>query len=513
MDALEVLSLIRTMKNAFALINRTPPDILSLIPECCNHRQRDKEIIKLTHVCHGWRELFTSRPSLWNRLDCVDVHKTRVYLERSKSSPLEVSLKKDNEGNEKPGTSCRNDALLLVVPHMGRVKSLTALTLAENVLQDITTHFTCPVPLLENLSIVTRCLHAAILDPALFNGGLSSLRTLELEGVAGLPWSNLTNLVSFSLNRIPDGWISVATLLNFFVTAPLLRKISLICATPSLSDAPPELVISLPRLEEFIIGGPLRYSTLLNHLSIPPNTLMTMIFDLTSDQLPILDNHPKSLANLRHISHITQLSVSLRGKSKLIQLYGPSGRHNIQAKWVGEHGYENCPVTVNVRMLHSVIVFDTSKVQRLAVTQYAVSPQMNLGDSPPYHVLSRMDNLRTLTLTECHNILFFAALNPEKVSRGVILCPWLTDLTLHVHLEKRFSLAELWEMAKARDSRGVRLESVTVICTQQLVLPKEVFKLRQYVSQVQYKLEDGFPEWNVVVPDVDEEGVEDVKEE
>jgi len=54
-------------------------------------------------------------------------------------------------------------------------------------------------------------------------------------------------------------------------------------------------------------------------------------------------------------------------------------------------------------------------------------------------------------------------------------------------------------MAKARDSRGVRLESVTVICTQKLVPPK-VFKLRQYVGRVEYKLEDGFPEWNAVVP-------------
>ena len=46
------------------------------------------------------------------------------------------------------------------------------------------------------------------------------------------------------------------------------------------------------------------------------------------------------------------------------------------------------------------------------------------------------------------------------------------------------------------------------ICTQQLAQPKEVFKLRQYVSLVQYKLEDEFPEWNAVVPDV-----EDVDEE
>ena len=145
-------------------------------------------------------------------------------------------------------------------------------------------------------------------------------------------------------------------------------------------------------------------------------------------------------------------------------------------------------------MLQSLVMFDTSRVQRLAVTQYAVSSRMNTAESPPYQVLCHMENLRTLILTECHNLLFFAALNPEKTPNGVILCSWLTELTLHIHLEKRFCLGELWEMAKARDSRGVRLESVMVICTQQLAQPKEVFKLRQYVSLVQYKLEDEFPE-------------------
>ena len=53
-------------------------------------------------------------------------------------------------------------------------------------------------------------------------------------------------------------------------------------------------------------------------------------------------------------------------------------------------------------MLQSVIMFDTSNVERFA--QYAVSPHLNTEESPPYHVLFRMGNLRTLTLTECHSL-------------------------------------------------------------------------------------------------------------
>ena len=486
------------MKNAFALVNRTPPDVLSLVPEYWNHRERDRDTIKLTHVCRGWRMLFTSRPSLWNHLNCADVNKTRAYLERSKSSPLEITLNKNTE----KGISYRDNALPLLGPHIGRVKSLAVTGVGEDILPIITTHFSCPVPLLERLSIVIHCPFAPVLNSTLFNGDLSSLRTLELDGVVtSLPWKNLPNLTSFALIRTPEDKISTTVLLDFFERTPLLRKVSVTCSMPKFSDAPPERVVSLPGLEEFVVGGPSIYSTLLNHLWIPPNALMMLLFDLTSDQIPIQDHHPKSLANFKHLSHITQVSVGLRGKSKLIQLYGPSGRHYIHARWVK---YEGCPVAVNVRILQSVVLFDTSRVQRLGVTQYTASPQMKIEESPPYHVLYRMGNLRTLTLTECHNILFFNALNPDKTPGAVILCPWLTDLVLHIHLEKRFCLAELWETAKVRYFRGVGFRSITVVGTQQLVQPKDVFTLRQYVGRVEYKLEDEFPEWNVVVPEVRE---------
>ena len=78
-DVLEVLSLVRSMKNTFAPINRVPREVFSLIPEYC---KTDEALVALTHVCRGWREQFVSRSSLWTSLDCTNVEKTRVYLKR-----------------------------------------------------------------------------------------------------------------------------------------------------------------------------------------------------------------------------------------------------------------------------------------------------------------------------------------------------------------------------------------------------------------------------------------------
>ena len=115
-DALELLRLVRSLKNSFAPINRIPPEVLSLIPGYFNDDEdsTDQDLIALTHVCRGWRHTLTSCSSLWTRLDCMDIDKTHTYIQRSRSSPLEICLMKVQ------GTSYLDDAFSLVVPHICR---------------------------------------------------------------------------------------------------------------------------------------------------------------------------------------------------------------------------------------------------------------------------------------------------------------------------------------------------------------------------------------------------------
>lgn len=88
-DAYKVLQSIRSWRNRSAPINRIPPEILSLIPHFWKSPySRDQDVITLTHVCQAWRDVFVSCPSLWTYLCCRDLDKTRVYLERSRSSPV-----------------------------------------------------------------------------------------------------------------------------------------------------------------------------------------------------------------------------------------------------------------------------------------------------------------------------------------------------------------------------------------------------------------------------------------
>ncbi|KAF9789163.1 hypothetical protein BJ322DRAFT_992374, partial [Thelephora terrestris] len=79
---------IRSLRNTLAPINKIPDEILALIPDYYWYNFERPGPIALTHVCRTWREVFTSRSSLWTHLDCKYPEQTRAYLERSKSSPL-----------------------------------------------------------------------------------------------------------------------------------------------------------------------------------------------------------------------------------------------------------------------------------------------------------------------------------------------------------------------------------------------------------------------------------------
>jgi hypothetical protein len=253
-EAFEILNLIRLWRNKAAPINRIPSEILALIPDFWNkyYYGRDRDLVALTHVCRVWREVFISRSSLWTNLDCENKAQARVYLERSKSLPINLSLRLD-------GRLYSHHPFVKIIPHaIGRLRSLDIEGPLED-LQDIAGHITRPAPLLKKLSIFgyhrDKPHLRPVLTPALFNGDLSSLRSLCLESVrTRLPWRNMVNLTSLTLLHTSLGGATVSQLLDFFESAPRLRKIILHSAIPT-SGAKNGRLVSLACLEKMEISG------------------------------------------------------------------------------------------------------------------------------------------------------------------------------------------------------------------------------------------------------------------
>lgn len=120
-------------------------------------------------------EIFTSCPSLWTYFVCKDPNKARVYLERFKSSPIHVFLRKPK------GLPSKDPFFELVSDAIGRLGSLAIDVLPED-FRDITDHLSRSTPQLGCLEILINPQFWALsrIPPLLFGGDLSSLRDLHL---------------------------------------------------------------------------------------------------------------------------------------------------------------------------------------------------------------------------------------------------------------------------------------------------------------------------------------------
>jgi hypothetical protein len=99
-------------------------------------------------------------------------------------------------------------------------------------------------------------------------------------------------------------------------------------------------------------------------------------------------------------------------------------------------------------------------------------------------------------LAKCHNLPFIFALNPEKNTSRLGQSTILEELVLYIKSRDLFHIKHLLSMTKKRASRGAALPSITIVGMDELAPAKEVFKLREYVTYVNYRVDDSPPDWD-----------------
>ena len=402
-----------------------------------------QDVIALTHVCRAWRQLFTSRSTLWTELNCSDADKTRVYLERSKSFPISLSLYRNNDPPP-------HDPLFQITPHaVARLKSLYAWGTPSG-LQDIAAQLSHPAPILEDIAIVGSFKYVQepegtpTLSYTLFGRDLPSLRELRLEYVrTELLWKNMVNLTSLTLIHALS--VSTGQLLDFFENTPHLREAELLFETPTSGVVQSGRLVSLAYLKEMQIDGD-PPSVLLNHLLIPVGARLTVEVDLPSP--PIRNRPPRFFDNLRNLPNFT--TIRLYGSwLPSLEFNGPNGEVIMLPAVDTEEGTD--------LVLDSLDLFDTTKAEQLEI--YSANPQSSYL---PYQALLPMKDLRTLTLYDCgspHS--FIRALDPSI--SGVLVCPKLKILAVRPH--GMLNIKDIIRMAAARESGGAKLKTFRIIGT------------------------------------------------
>jgi len=427
-------------------------------------------------------EIFTSRSSLWVSLHCRDVEKTRLYIERSKSPPLKISL---------ATFKYRSDALLLVAPHINRLSSLSVWGSAD-IVPNLIRNFSNPAPLLKRLEIGLSSDSTPAFLATLFNGDISSVHELLITGVTHLPWRNVSNLKVLELYH--DPWIAdapfVTELLGFIENAPLLSDITLY-SLPTSCNIPSRRVVHIPHLKKLILYSPEDGSTLLRHLSIPTGASLVIEFLRRGGNPSIPGCLPENFDNLNNLSDITSTSLFLGPETKHAQFDGPSGQ--LYLRGTGLDGVDSH--TMQDLIFRCLQKFNPSRTQRLAVTEATSFP------SPIIETLPSMNDLRTLTLIECKNGPFLYVLNPG-LRAGAVACPNLEELILYTTWIDRPRTSELTGMASARAERCAKRLSLTIVSLgKTLPEEEELFTLREYFSRLDYKVVVKLPKWDALPGD------------
>ena len=146
--------------------------------------------------------------------------------------------------------------------------------------------------------------------------------------------------------------------------------------------------------------------------------------------------------------------------------------------------------------------FNISRVQRLAITQcgYWLSDPAQIVRSTLYQTLHRMKDLRTLMLTECGELPFIHALNPDKNPYKVILCPRLEEIIFHTYLWDPSLVEELVGVAEGRALRDAKLSAIKIVSDNADALAEEGFlSLRKHVKRVECRFGYKLPELDILL--------------
>ncbi|KAF9789194.1 hypothetical protein BJ322DRAFT_1041462 [Thelephora terrestris] len=459
-DISEITTLLRSWKNGFAPINRLPPEILTTIPHFSDGRRRHRVTIALTHVCRAWREIFISRPSLWTDLCWKGAEKARTYIERSKSSPVNVTLSLN-------GKLSPHHIFFQVIPRTtGRLKSLTMHGPSEYP-KDVADHLSNPEPLLECLEMNKFTTPIS----GLFAGDLSSLRNLRLSHLnIELSWRNMTNLTSVRLHTISPP-IPVAQLLDCFEGAPLLRTIRLTDAI-STSDTQDDRLISLASLKTMKINGRAPCAPLFDHLSIPVGTKLDIIsksFDPSYENI-----FPGSPGNLKNLVNFTTVGFQFKTGLSSARFSGPNGDLLMTSE------LPEADISTALEYLDRL---DSSATEQLVIVG---------GGSLPadvvHRVLRSMQDLRTLKIHKGeHQYTFIDSLTPQPQPSSVVVCPRLEGLSLTpCRNEEKSAIQSMIRMAASRASRGAKLETIKIMRARGKFDLEDVLELEEHVLRMEF---------------------------
>ena len=312
----ESIRALRRRRNALAPISSLPPEVFATIfsfvrlPDCILAEPDQLACIRISHICHQWREIALNQPLLWSHIDftAVTAAGAAEMLSRARTVPLHLeAMLPVCHRNDSWFTSVQKE-LQTHVTHTCHL----AISAGPLRLRKIFEGLISPAPTLEYLSLsVEEHEHSTSrqrvsIPDNIFAGATPKLCCLVLKN-CDISWKSplLKGLIHLDIHTPSvSNKPSLAAWLDMLYEMPQLKTLALDSASPVVSDnssLPFEVhrVVTLPSLIHLELSAYARECGLaLAHLALPAlNWLCLMVKSCSWDgsdvreALPYVSRH------------------------------------------------------------------------------------------------------------------------------------------------------------------------------------------------------------------------------
>ena len=422
-------------------INCLPPEVLA---EILQVRGLDQDLVVATHVCRYWRSALVSTPCLWTRIPCYDVDCASTYLERSKSAPIDVLAVKTRF------SSPIDSALELVIPHLGRVRSIMIHTAPDEPLQAIFL-FRSPAPLLRRLEISGYARGQISQLPGDFLGcHVPLLRFLQwrdsLSTRSSVSLPNPTHLWLDDVDGVPA---PLCVILGLTSCAPHLQHLYITILDVGLGlDSTPVHDIHLGSLRCLELASGAGLSRVIPHLKVPQLKELSLTLPFSEEAPTIANLLPSDSYPL--ITEVTSMEFSAGGGNIETNLEGEGTRVVVNAFITRVEDIND----FFSDMSHTTS-FSFAQITRLKLRLMVGSLATRIGE---------FTNLELLELAYCEEdmeVLFALSPSLQPVSR--IPCPCLVEMRVHFYHSTAYAADSLKQMVRSRKEAGNPLVTVDLV--------------------------------------------------
>jgi len=439
-------------------INCLPPEVLVKVLE---FRELDQDLLVATHVCRYWRSTLISAPCLWTLIPCYDMNRVSTFLERSKSAPIDVLAV------IRPRISPNDSALELVIPHLGRVRSLRVRPISGGTLPSIF-RFRSPAPILQHLEI-SGYPHGQISRlPRNFLGcHVPSLRSLIWDDSSLMPESLLPLIPTHPQPYDPDeAPTPLLVVLGLLSSTPYLEHLSISILDEDVApDSTPVHDIYLGSLRKLKLVSGVALSRVIPHFKAPELKELLLILPPGVGTLTIADLFPSDSYPL--LTNVTWMDFYAGPGDGGIKFMGEGVKIAMNAFFPRTEAIND--------FFPRTAYFSFAQITKLVLRMVAGPLAARVGE---------FTNLERLELIRCEeDAEVLCALSPSPRSVPRVPCPHLTAMRIAFYNPTTHVVDSLRQMVRLRKEAGSPLVTIDFMYFDRMYEILDIDALNEWLGQ------------------------------